>query len=128
MHTKRSAFSLLVAVYLLAMVLTAHAQPDVIGLRPVVSGLSMPVYATHAGDGSNRLFIVEQRGKIKILQPGAKIPTEFLNVSGLVSSSGGERGLLCIAFHPQYPTNRRFFIFYTKESDGAVEIAEYETS
>lgn len=128
MHTKRSAFSLLVAVYLSVMVLTVHAQPDVIGIRPFVSGLNMPVYATHAGDGSNRLFIVEQRGKIKVLQPGATTPTEFLNVSSLVSSSGGERGLLCIAFHPQYPTNRRFFIFYTKESDGAVEIAEYETS
>ena len=128
MQTKRSAFSLLAAVFFSIVTVSAYAPPDVIGLRPVVSGLNLPVYATHAGDGTNRMFIVEQRGKIKVLLPGAATPTTFLDVSSIVSSSGGERGLLCIAFHPQYSSNRRFFIFYTRESDGSVEIAEYETS
>ena len=128
MHIERSAFFLLVALFLSAMASSSRAQPSSIGLLPVVAGLSSPVYATHAGDGSNRMFIVEQRGRIKVLQPGATTPTEFLDVSSLVSSSGGERGLLGLAFHPQYLANRRFFIFYTRQSDGAVEIAEYETS
>lgn len=128
MQTKRSAFLLPVAVYLVFLTTTVFAAPDVIGLRPVVSSLNNPVYMTHAGDGSNRMFIVEQRGKIKVLQPGALAPTIFLDVTPLVSSDGGERGLLGLAFHPQYSTNHRFFIFYTRRTDGAVEIAEYQTS
>lgn len=107
---------------------SAHAQSDNIRLRQVLISLNSPVYLTNAGDGSNRLFVVEQRGKIKVAQPGATSTTDFLDVSTLVSSTGGERGLLGLAFHPQYATNRRFFIFYTRELDGAVEIAEYQTS
>jgi hypothetical protein len=51
-----------------------------------------------------------------------------LNISGVVSSSGSERGLLGLAFHPQYRTNGRFFVYYTRQSDGAIEIAEYAVS
>jgi hypothetical protein len=89
---------LLVSVFLLCQ-LSAHAQPNVNGLRPMVSSLNQAVYATHAGDGSNHMFIVEQRGKIQVLQPGATSPYRILNVSSLVSTSGGERGLLGLAFH-----------------------------
>ncbi|HKP69525.1 MAG TPA: PQQ-dependent sugar dehydrogenase [Pyrinomonadaceae bacterium] len=129
MHIKRSALFLLVTVFVCS--LTAWGQltpPDVIGTRAVVGFLNSPVYATHAGDGTNRMFILEQRGKIKLLQPGATTTTVFLDLTSLVSQSGGERGLLGLAFHPQYSTNRRFFVFYTRQSDGAVEIAEYQTS
>lgn len=98
-----------------------------IQLQPVLTGLSSPVFVTHARDGSNRLFVVEQGGIIKVLQPGATAPTEFLNITSRVLS-GGERGLLGLAFHPDYETNRRFFVNYTRQTDGATVIAEYRVS
>src|SRR4030095_7366247 len=102
-----------------------------IRLELVVSGLSSPVYVTGANDGLNRLFIVEQGGVIKVLQPGSTTPTIFLDITTKVLS-GGERGLLGLAFHPQYRTNRRFFVFYTKPGsgadNGALQIAEYHAS
>lgn len=93
-----------------------------------ITGLSLPVHLTNAHDGSHRLFIVQQRGIVKVVQPGSRATTDFLNISGVVSSSGNERGLLGLAFHPQYATNRRFFVYYTRNSDGAIEIAEYQAS
>ena len=82
---------------------------------------------TNAHDGSNRLFIVEQPGRIKVLQPGGTIPTVFLNITGKVLS-GGEQGLLGLAFHPQYPANPTFYVDYTRTSDGATVIAMYHVS
>lgn len=82
---------------------------------------------TSARDGTNRLFIVQQGGIIRVLQPGSTTPTTFLNITSRVLS-GGERGLLGLAFHPQYATNRRFFVYYTRQTDGAIQIAEYQTS
>ncbi|HEY0048233.1 MAG TPA: PQQ-dependent sugar dehydrogenase [Pyrinomonadaceae bacterium] len=102
--------------------------PLTIRMQPFLTGLSLPVHITNARDGSGRLFVVQQRGIIKVVQPGSNATTDFLNVSSVVSSSGNERGLLGLAFHPQYAANRRFFIYYTRQSDGAIEIAEYETS
>lgn len=96
-------------------------------LEPVLSGLNSPIYVTNAHDGRNRLFIVEQPGRIKVLQPGASNPTVFLDIASKVLS-GGERGLLGLAFHPQFSTNRRFFVDYTRQSDGATVIAEYRAS
>jgi glucose/arabinose dehydrogenase len=96
-------------------------------LQPFLSGLSSPLYITNAGDGTNRLFIVEQGGIIKVVQPGSTTPTVFLNITSRVLS-GGERGLLGLAFHPQYSTNRRFFVNYTRQTDGATVIAEYTAS
>lgn len=98
-----------------------------VSLQQVVAGFDSPIYVTNAGDGSNRLFIVEQGGLIKILADGAVLQTPFLDVSSLVDF-GGERGLLSVAFHPSYETNRRFFIYYTRESDGDIVIAEYSAS
>jgi len=97
-------------------------------LDPVLtSNLSSPLYVTHAHDGSNRLFIVEQPGRIKVLQPGATVPAIFLDITSLVLS-GGEQGLLGLAFHPDYPNDRRFFVDYTRRPDGATVIAEYRVS
>ncbi|MEN3331608.1 MAG: hypothetical protein V7641_973 [Blastocatellia bacterium] len=96
-------------------------------LVAVLSGLASPVYLTNAHDGSNRLFIVEQAGRIKVLQPGATAPTVFLDITARVLA-GGERGLLGLAFHPQFSTNHRFFVDYTRQPDGATVIAEYQAS
>src|SRR5947207_2520850 len=98
-----------------------------ITLETVVTGLASPVYVTNAGDGSRRLFIVEQAGRIKVLQPGSSSPTVFLDITSKVLA-GGERGLLGLAFHPQFESNRRFFVNYTRRPDGATVIAEYRVS
>src|ERR1041384_4171122 len=96
-------------------------------LVPVLSGLSGPLYLTSAHDGSNRLFVVEQAGRIKVLQPGATTPTIFLDITAKVLSSG-EQGLLGLAFHPQFSTNHRFFVDYIRKSDGQTVVAEYQVS
>jgi glucose/arabinose dehydrogenase len=90
------------------------AAPDnSLVLQPfLTSGLSSPVLITNAGDGSNRLFVVEQGGKIKVVSNGQILPTPFLDVTSLIVS-GGEQGLLGLAFHPQFKTNGLFYIYYT---------------
>ena len=103
------------------------AQPAALALEPVLSNLSSPVLLTNARDGSNRLFVVEQPGRIQVLQPNAAAPTVFLDITARVLA-GGERGLLGLAFHPQFRTNRRFFVNYTRQPDGATVIAEYRVS
>jgi len=107
---------------------TASAQ-TAIQLITVLTGMNNPVYLTNARDGSNRLFILEQPGRIRILAPGvtAPLPTAFLDIVSKVSS-GGERGLLGLAFHPQYTTNRRFFVNYTRTGDGATVVSEFKVS
>jgi hypothetical protein len=66
----------------------------------IAGGLQSPVYVTGAGDGSGRLFIVEQVGRIRVVKDGVLLTKPFLDIRSLVAS-GGERGLLSVAFHPQ---------------------------
>jgi glucose/arabinose dehydrogenase len=114
------------AVLFPAIVPAVQAQTNIV-LEPVLAGLDTPVFVTNAGDGSNRLFIVEQPGRIKVLQPGATSATLFLDITTRVST-GGERGLLGLAFHPFYKNNRRFFVYYTGLPDGQLVVAEYRAS
>jgi len=89
------------------------ADPIRIKLELVASGLSSPVYMTHAGDGSGRLFVVDQVGLIRVIDGGVLLPTPFLDVSAKLPTLGGffdERGLLGLAFHPDYANNGRFFV------------------
>ena len=86
----------------------------------VASGLSSPVGLVHAGDGSNRLFILEQEGLIRILQNGQLLPTPFLDIRSKVSSGSNEAGLLGLAFHPNYAENVLFFINYTDQNRSSV--------
>ena len=113
---------LVAAAFLLPLPVLAQVQ-----LTPVVSGLTSPVFVGHAGDNLSRLFIVEQAGIIKVLQAGSSTPTVFMDIRSKILS-GGERGLLGLAFHPQYGANGRFFVFYTRSGDGALGIAEYTAS
>jgi glucose/arabinose dehydrogenase len=119
------------ALFAALLTLSVFARPTpaqtAIALDPVLSGLSSPVYVTNAHDGSNRLFIVEQPGRVKVWQPGAAAPTVFLDISSKIGA-GGERGLLGLAFHPSYGLNRRFFVNYTRLGDGATVVAEYRAS
>src|SRR5262245_11635796 len=83
------------------------AQTPRISLIPIVSNLSQPLYLTSAKDGTDRRFMVEQVGRIRVLQPGATVPTIFLDITPRVLF-GGERGLLGLAFHPRFSSNRLF--------------------
>lgn len=127
MRRFRAIVSLLVLAAIVWTSASAQAVPPVRLIPFIPSGLVSPVFMTSARDGSNRLFIVQQGGIIRVLQPGSTTPTTFLNITSRVLS-GGERGLLGLAFHPQYATNRRFFVYYTRQTDGAIQIAEYQTS
>ncbi|MBS1811720.1 MAG: PQQ-dependent sugar dehydrogenase [Acidobacteria bacterium] len=105
----------------------AYAQNPNIQLQPIATGVSSPVLVTNAGDGSNRLFIVEQTGKIRVMQPEATTATDFLNLTTKLVS-GGEQGLLGLAFHPKYKTNRKFYVNYTRSGDGATVVSEFQSS
>lgn len=104
----------------------AAPAPGSIRLTRVVGGLDKPVFVTSARDGSGRLFIVEKSGRIRILDGGTLRSTPLLNLSGSVSK-GSEQGLLGLAFHPRFSTNRRFFVNYTNTSGDSV-IREYKVS
>jgi glucose/arabinose dehydrogenase len=93
-----------------------------IELDVVATGLRNPVHLT-APAGDARLFIVEQEGRIRIVQNGQLLPTPFLDIVSKVGS-GGERGLLSVAFHPQYRTNGLFFVNYTDRS-GHTNVERY---
>jgi hypothetical protein len=93
----------------------------------VASGLNALVYLTAPPDDFNRLFVVEQNtGQIRIIKSGTVLPTPFLNIGALISA-GGERGLLSMAFHPDYANNGHFFVNYTNTSGNTV-IARYTVS
>ena len=119
----RAVRELFVAVML---ALSFHAVAAV-ELVPVLSGLASPVFAGNAGDGSNRLFVIEQAGVVRVRQPGASTAGTFLDIRAKIAA-GGERGLLGLAFHPQFASNGRFYVDYTRAADGAIVIAEYRLS
>ncbi len=96
-----------------------------INLEEFVTGLTNPVEITNAND--SRLFVVQQNGIIKIIQPNGTVnSTQFLNISSKIIF-GGERGLLGLAFHPQYSTNGYFFVYYNNTA-GNVTVARYSVS
>src|SRR5918997_4114841 len=85
------------------------AEPTALQLELVTGGLSSPVHVTSPPGDSTRLFIVQQGGVIRLFKSGQL--SDFLTVPGV--ASGGEQGLLSMAFHPDYSSNRRFFVYYT---------------
>lgn len=96
-----------------------------INLEEFATGLTSPVEITNAND--SRLFVVQQNGIIRIIQPNGTInTTHFLNISSKINF-GGERGLLGLAFHPQYSTNGYFFVYYNNPS-GNIIVARYTVS
>ncbi|MGH3014120.1 MAG: PQQ-dependent sugar dehydrogenase [Gaiellaceae bacterium] len=111
----------MVAVAAIAAVPSSAAaqaeEPPAVGLRTVADGLTSPVTLTSPGDGSGRLFVVDQAGLIRLLMPdGTLRPEPFLDLRGrMVTLMPGfdERGLLGLAFHPQYAANGRFFVYYS---------------
>jgi hypothetical protein len=114
----------------LAVPLVASAATQLHTIR-VASGLSMPLFVTSPPGDTARVFIVEQRGadnrgRIKIMKNGVVLARAFLTTA--VLSTGSEQGLLGLAFAPDYATSGRFYINYTRASDGATIVERHNVS
>lgn len=103
----------------------ASFDPTTVGvaLESVVDGLSAPLGVVNAGDGSDRIFVVEQGGAIRIVRDGRLLDGAFLDISDRITT-GGESGLLGVAFHPDFPTDPRVFVNYT-DLDGDTRISSF---
>lgn len=107
-------------------------DPALVQLVDVATGLQNPLYVTHAGDESGRVFIVEQTGRIWVLENDTVLETPFLDLSDIVSqnalTSYSERGLLGLAFSPDYANDGTFWVNYTDDARGTTYIARYRVS
>ncbi len=109
----------------------AGADPvdwPVLGFAKIVTNVfSAPTCITHARDGSQRLFIVEQNGLVRIIQINNVAPQPFLDITDRVLR-GTEQGLLGLAFPPGFTTNRHFYVNYTRKPDGATVISRFSVT
>jgi len=105
---------------------TISTFPDPAGYEwaQVISGLEAPVDVQNASDGSGRLFIIEKRGRIRILQNDQILPRPFLDIQSEIDSQHSEQGLLGLAFHPDFAQSGLFFVNYT-DLDGNTVIARF---
>jgi glucose/arabinose dehydrogenase len=102
---------------------TPPPPASAVDLALVAEGLDSPLFAGHAGDGSGRLFVLEQAGRVRVVRDGRLVPEPFLDIAARISA-GGERGLLGIAFAPSFATDGRFFVDYT-DRDGNTVVSEF---
>ena len=96
-----------------------------ISLDKAYSGFKEALYLTEANDGSGTIYVVEKGGKIIALSNGSR--SVFLDISKRVRDRESERGLLSVAFHPDFKNNGRYFVYYT-DSRGSVIISEFNRS
>ena len=124
--TRAAALSVVLAALMLVSLTGstfAEAKTAPYGLRLVAKGLREPTYVARAPGDASRLYIAQRNGLVRTLLRGKLAGAAFLDLRSQTSSEG-ERGLLSIAFHPQYAQNRRLYVFYTSR-DGAITIVEY---
>ncbi|MDB5208135.1 MAG: Glucose/sorbosone dehydrogenase-like protein [Flavisolibacter sp.] len=123
----KNLYALLLLTGSIFFAVKPFAQPSVT-YDSLITGLSAPVEVVNAADGSNRLFIVQQDGVIRVYDAanGGLQAAPFLNISSTVTY-GGERGLLSAAFHPAYEVNGYFFVYYNNLG-GDVTIARYHAN
>src|SRR5581483_10176593 len=118
-----SRASALLALALVAVAAgSAHARPQQLRLVTVFRGLDSPLQLTAPRSQPDRLYVVEQTGRILVAVRGKLQAKPFLDISDRVSS-GGERGLLSVAFHPDYAKNHRLFVDYT-DRNGDTRVVE----
>ena len=104
----------------------ATPQRSTLSVRPVVSGLEAPVHVTAPRSEPGRLYVAEQEGRILVVENGRVRNEPFLDIRSIVRA-GGEQGLLSVAFHPNYASNRRFYMNYT-DRDGHTNVVEYRSN
>jgi glucose/arabinose dehydrogenase len=97
----------------------ASGAPVKLALHRVGEAFVTPVLLTEPPDGSGRVFVVEQEGRVRLLTPGALDHPTYLDLRPVVRS-GGERGLLGLAFHPKFAKNGRLYVYFTNRSGGIV--------
>ncbi|MGC4040692.1 MAG: PQQ-dependent sugar dehydrogenase [Flavobacterium sp.] len=115
-------------ILLLLSLFTLMANAQTVALQSFATGFSSAVEITHAPNDS-RLFVVQQGGIIKVVSAAGVVnATPFLTLTTTTIATGGERGLLGLAFHPNYASNGYFYVNYTRASDGATVIARYTVS
>jgi glucose/arabinose dehydrogenase len=104
---------------------TTFPDPSAYQWQTIVGGLERPVDLQF--DGSGRLFVIEKRGRIRVIENDQLLEAPFLDITDRVGSSGNEQGLLGLAFHPQYSQNGRFFVNYT-DTNGDTVIARFQST
>jgi glucose/arabinose dehydrogenase len=127
--------SILMVAALTVFAATAFGQgvpaPYTSRIQNFATGLSRPILVRGAGDGSGRIFIVQQAGLIRVYQPGENTSTTFINLSSKCiqpGSVGDERGLLGLTFHPNFASNGKFYVNYNQVGTNTTIIAEYTTT
>ena len=120
-----------VALFVCGVLGQGVPAPYTIRLQPFMTGLSRPILLRDDGPGAGRrMFIVQQTGLIRVLQAGARTPTDFLNLASRIRvpvGVGDEFGLLGMTLHRNFDTNGKFYVNYTRNSDLATIVAEYTT-
>ncbi len=119
-----------VLLFSAAMSFRAVAQYSLVDAYPNLPNFSNAVEIVKANDGTNRLFVVQQRGLIYVFEDSPTVSQRklFLDLSSIVSQTGSETGLLGMALHPNYAQNRTFFLYYTTGSPLRSEVARFQTS
>ena len=113
----------------LLFITTGYSQVAIETAFPNLS-FTRPVDLQNAGDGSNRLFVVEQHGIIRVFEntPNVSNSSVFLDISARVNDSGNEQGLLGLAFHPDYKNNSYFYVDYTIANPNRTVISRFKVS
>jgi len=125
---KRTIFTII----LLSIISFAYAQNPNVTLTDAFPNLTFTsaLHLTHSGDGTNRIFVVQQNGKIIVLPNDSNVTASqtkvFLDISNKISSASGEQGLLGLAFHPNYSSNGYIYVNYTAPSPLRTVIARYK--
>lgn len=108
------------------------AEPGTYVVENAFPSLSFtdPLYIDHAGDGSNRLFVVEQGGIIRVFDndPSASSASVFLDLSSQIDDTGNEEGLLGLAFHPDFENNSFFYVNYTASNPDRTVVSRFHLS
>lgn len=120
-------FSLIFALGWIGGLVTSLAtEPNwpVIGFTQVIQGVRETVDIQNAADGSGRLFLVRQNGKIQMIKNGALLPVPLLDVGDRIRN-GGEQGLLGLAFPPNFTVAKCFYIYYCRWGDGATVLSRF---
>ena len=105
----------------------SFVSPYKMRLRPFLTGLDNPILITNAKDDSKKLFLVQQSGIIKVVQPGSTAPANFLDLRTKINFSG-EQGLLGLAFHPNFASNGKFYVYYNRAGDHAITVSEFRVT